>query len=363
MVGGDFNGKRFVHAEFAGVDVIRRISLCAALTWLAFGSSAPAMAGSWEDCLRQKDSDLRIAACNEVIGANNPIRRALAYSIRAQGWRDKGDFSKALSDYDEAIKLDVNDINIFSIYWARGSLLQGMGEYDRAIADYDRVIRFRPKLVQVYLQRGMTWSDKGDTARAIAAYDEVIRLFPKEPNGYNNRGFELQNKGDLDRAIEDQNAAIRLAPADGKMYAMRGKSWQLKGDLDRALADQDKAVALYQKDKNENKGSLIYVYRGDTLRYRGEYARAIADDETALGIGLPDFIPALVGLGLTYEKMGDLTNARTQFERAVASKNQYRSTDVSKSSLATAQARLAALNSGIAQPAIPISLPKATSAT
>jgi uncharacterized caspase-like protein len=77
---------------------------------------------------------------------------------------------------------------------------------------------------------------------------------------------------------------------------------------------------------------------------------------------LPDDIPALTSLGLTYEKMGDLARARDAFKAAVGSKSQERAS-INKSSLETARARLAALDSGALQPAIPAAPSKAASAT
>jgi len=104
-------------------------------------------------------------------------------------------------------------------------------------------------------------------------------------------------------------------------------------------------------------GALAFLSRGDTLRYKGEFARAIEDYERALQIE-PKYIPALAGLGLTYEKMGDLTSARREFKQATISENKFRFVNPSPSALETAQARLAALDSGAAPPAIPVSLPK-----
>jgi uncharacterized caspase-like protein len=76
----------------------------------------------------------------------------------------------------------------------------------------------------------------------------------------------------------------------------------------------------------------------------------------------PDYITALTGRGLTYEKMGDLSHAHVEFEKALASQSSYRAFDA-KSALETARARLAALDSGAPQPIIPAAPSKVTSTT
>jgi tetratricopeptide (TPR) repeat protein len=290
---------------------------------LAAAVLAPdAVAASRKDlqaCSVASDPDAAIAGCTRVL-ADGGAPAAVVLSNRGLSWLDKG-------------------------------------EFDRAIADFNEAIRLNPTLADIYANRSLVWIEKADFDRAMADCDQAIHLNPKYVFAYNNRGLAWVGKGDYDRALADQDEAIRLAPRSASFYATRGMTWRLKGDLDRALADQNRAVALGPRQ------SMAHVHRGDTFRYRGEYDHAIADFVSALRGDDRDFIPALTGLGLTYEKMGDLAKARIEFEQASASQSRYRFTDASKSSLETARARLAALDSGVAQPAIPIALSKAISAT
>ena len=48
-------------------------------------------------------------------------------------WATKGDFDKAIADYDQAIKLNSNGW----MYYNRGDAWAGKGDYDKAIADYE----------------------------------------------------------------------------------------------------------------------------------------------------------------------------------------------------------------------------------
>ena len=363
--------------------------LAAATALVLLGSSA--MAASRKDiqlCDRTSDADRSIEACTRVLASGGDARsRSASFNSRGMARNNKGDFDRALADLDEAIRLAPTSA---APYTNRGNAWSGKKDYDRAIADFTEAIRLDPKVAMIYNNRGIAWKDKGepdraiadlgealrlnprfswaynnrgtawgekgDYDRAIADYTEAVRLDPKYGDAYSNRGNAWRKKGEYDRSISDYTEAIRLAPKYFLTYALRGESWRLKGDLDRALADQDQAVAMFPE------GFLSHVERGDTLRYKGEFVRAIADYEQPLR-KLPDFIPALTGLGLTYEKMGDLETARVKFEQAAASQDPDRFTNVSKSALETARARLAALDSGVAQPSIPVVLPKAASVT
>jgi len=54
------------------------------------------------------------------------------------------------------------------------------GEYEKAISDYDESIRLEPKDMRGYYNRGLVWHSKRDYEKAISDYNESIRLDPKE---------------------------------------------------------------------------------------------------------------------------------------------------------------------------------------
>ena len=56
--------------------------------------------------------------------------------------------------------------------------LRNKGDYDRAIADYDRAIQLKPDYADAYVGRGVAYGEKGDYDRAIADFDRAIQLKP-----------------------------------------------------------------------------------------------------------------------------------------------------------------------------------------
>jgi tetratricopeptide (TPR) repeat protein len=327
-------------------------------------SCSPAMASDRSDriaCTQANGPEAKIAACTRLLesGKLSNKERSNAYQARGLFLREKGERDRAIADFNEAIRLDPNDPDAYNA--RSGSWLLDMGDVDRALSDLNESIAHAPQNADsaiFYGNRGNVWLEqKRDFDRAIVDYTHAIRLDPENSSAHLNRGVAWKELGQFDRAITDYTAAIRLSPRSETAYAKRGESWRLKGDLDRALADQDRAVAINPK------GYDAYLLRGDTHRYKGDFADAIADYQRAIELS-PRDVPALTGLGLTFERMGDLTNARVKFEQACASGLVDRRLILLYPTLLdTCRARLAALNSGVAQPTIPISLPKATSAT
>ena len=62
------------------------------------------------------------------------------------------------------------------------------GEYDKAIADYNEAIRLDPLDAHAYYRRGVAWTLKDEYDKAIADYTEAIRLDPKDADNYHQRG-------------------------------------------------------------------------------------------------------------------------------------------------------------------------------
>jgi tetratricopeptide (TPR) repeat protein len=97
-------------------------------------------------------------------------------------------------------------------HYNRGTAYDNKGQYDRAIADYDKASQLNPRDADVYLNRGNAYANKGQYDRAIADYDKAIELNPRDADAYNNRGLAYYKKGDRDKAITDYRKALQIDP-------------------------------------------------------------------------------------------------------------------------------------------------------
>ncbi len=299
--------------------------------------------------------DDRVAACTILIDTSrSPKQLALALSYRAQSLLNQKKCDAGFADLMRAKDVspskkssDYYDLHLWiSYYWQHCK-----GDFDRGIEVLNEAAAILPRDPAVYNQRANMLSDKGDYAAALADINRSIALINNDPyraSAYNNRALILKTMGEYEKAAADFGVAIKLAPKNAKYYANRGDAWRRTGNLERALQDQDRAIELYAGGPGIALGLTL---RGETLRYMGEYDRALSDFNQAVRIE-PDFAPALTGRGLTFERTGDLERAKSEFRTALSISENSGRGDISKSARETAEARLAALSSGVPQPTI-----------
>src|SRR6266545_5696659 len=181
-------------------------------------------------------SDQRIAACSAAIAANRGTAQEIssAYAERALALEDKGHRDRAMSDVNEALRVDPNSATAFRV---RGELYRRAGKLDLALADFNQAIRIDPTLARAFDGRGNTFNNKREYDRAIEDYNEAVRLNPDYAQTYSNRGAAYYFKGQYERAIADHDEAIRRDPNNARAFSNRGAALKKLGQTDRAIAD------------------------------------------------------------------------------------------------------------------------------
>jgi tetratricopeptide (TPR) repeat protein len=224
--------------------MIRKSALCACL-WLAMAIAALGQ-NTQEDIQKCQSGspDARIASCTALIQAGLvttlgaglflPQRRSVLYNDRGVGYTDKGDYERAIRDFNEAIHLNPTSIGSF---YSRGYAYKKKGDYDRAIQDFDEALRLDPHFDLAYYERGNSHIDKAEYDRAIQDFNQAILIRPNIANFYNNRGVAQYRKGDYGRAIEDFDQAIHLNANYLGAYDSRGYAHWAESDGKAALAD------------------------------------------------------------------------------------------------------------------------------
>ncbi len=134
------------------------------------------------------------------------------------------------------------------VHFSRGVELTTKGEFDRAITDFDAALKADSKLTEAHFNRGIAWANKGEPDRAIADFDAVLRGNPAHADALHSRGTEWMVKGDYLRALADFEATLRANPKAQDVSFPRGRALFYSGEFARAAAEFTKAHQAQPSD-------------------------------------------------------------------------------------------------------------------
>jgi tetratricopeptide (TPR) repeat protein len=345
---------------------MRKLAVCTILLVAMTGALISiAAADDRLDCYGRKAAvDARIAACSRLIASGTVKGQNLAntFGWRGMAWGDKGQFDRAIADYDQALTLMPTNVTLHNErgfawlskgdneraladfeasigldptkpnpYLGHGTAEVNLRHFELAIKDFDEVIRLDPKSADAYNNRGYAYLRAGQPDRAIADLDKAIELDPRAAPPHGVRGLAYDSKGDFDRAIADYDQALSLDPRRTELYQNRGAAWREKGDFDRALADYESAIKLDPNVPNS------YLGRSYIWRARHELDRALSDLDNAIRLD-PHYTDAFAQRGLAFESKGDIARAVSDYTTALKMPQKYlysaRSQDMARTRLA-----------------------------
>src|SRR6266480_3887919 len=162
----------------------------------------------WSQCSASESMavDVVISACSAIIlsGQDGSRRLAMAFNNRGVGYKLKGDYDRALEDYEQAILLNPNFANAYN---NRGVIYGIKGDYDRAIREYGEAISLDKKFSAAFHNRAIAHLEKGNLDRALGDFATVLRFNAKNALALYGRGVVRLKKGDTQTGAADIAAA------------------------------------------------------------------------------------------------------------------------------------------------------------
>lgn len=143
-------------------------------------------------------------------------------------YHDKGEYAKAIKKYDEALKLDKD--NLLALYEKSYSQLL-LKKYDETTATCKKAIETHPndeKLIMIYVNYGTAYDYLGKPEKAIEIYNGGIERFPDNYLLHFNKGISLINIQEIDTAIECFEKALVLNPNHAGSHNALGRMMEYK---------------------------------------------------------------------------------------------------------------------------------------
>jgi tetratricopeptide (TPR) repeat protein len=186
------------------------------------------------------------------------------------------DWDAALADLSKAIELASNDYDRGSSYLERGTVYRLKGDFDRAISDYNWVIERLPQLdipnlkAKVYYNRGLAFEEKGEPTQAIADYTTTIATNEDSRNAYLHRGILYFLQDDYEKSVQDLTKVLKLDPDNPQALLTRSQAYRSVYDYSHALADVNAGI----RTSND---PIFYLGRAEIMTIRGNREQAISD--------------------------------------------------------------------------------------
>lgn len=243
-------------------------------------------------------------------------------------YRQQGDLSMAFLQYDKALRLAPNDLNV---RYKKGSLFLQKGRIKDAIQSFQGIINQDNTYALAHEGLGAAYFRVPSLRKAEKSCRKATELDATLWGSYNCLGRVYDRQERFQEAVAAYQNAIKLQPQRGMLLNNLGLSYYSQGKYDHALETFNKALSL------ENENTRIYNNLGVILGKLGRYEEAL--DTFAKGGG-----PAQAhnNLGVMYLAEGHYQEAITSFEKAIALNPKYYET--ASHNLTLARRALAAPN-------------------
>ncbi|GHU23419.1 hypothetical protein FACS1894172_08180 [Spirochaetia bacterium] len=231
-----------------------------------------------KDSFRKQDYDRTVGDCDELIGLKPDMVEA--FFLRGRAYAKKGDWDKALADYNR-IRLG---LKYDPAHPGHSLAILSSEDRDKVLEDCNAVLETDPNIALAHALIGM-YSNEGDWEKAITDCTEAIRLDINCADAFYYRAMRYGIREDYDRAIPDFERYLRLNPDDANakeilaaVYTEHIKSCFKAEDLNQIINDCE-ALLKIKPDYADARHWLASCYSERSRGYlnQGDWNRAIAD--------------------------------------------------------------------------------------
>ncbi|OKH34402.1 hypothetical protein FACHB389_15740 [Nostoc calcicola FACHB-389] len=180
----------------------------------------------------------------------------------------------------------------------RSYIYSQSNQYSKALEDLTQAIKLVPEEVEYLTVRGMTYSQMQRYQEALLDFNRVIELNPNYQWAIASRGVTYRLMYQYDKALQDFNRAIELDPNDQWALAHRGSTYCYMHQYEESLQNLNRAIEL------DHNYQWAIATRGDTYRYMRRYEEALQDFNRAIELDVDyQWTPATGFRGFIYRRM------------------------------------------------------------
>lgn len=169
-----------------------------------------------------------------MLAACGSLPTSSEYLARGEGYHKDGKPEMALKQYDKALKINPNNIDVYA---SRGAANFYLKNYEAAATDFITVIDNQPNNAAAYNALGSALAGMGRNEDALKFVSYAIFVNPANVEALMSRAGIYYNLQQYDNAADDLSAVIKIKP-NIDAYALRALTYEKMGKQD--LSDKDK---------------------------------------------------------------------------------------------------------------------------
>jgi tetratricopeptide (TPR) repeat protein len=173
--------------------------------------------------------------------AASPRQELRDLLARARAFARRGDADRALTCWDQALKLDASSAEAHA---GRADALNGRGEHDAALTECEQALRLNGTLALAYEYRADAFLGKHEYQEAARACAEALKLDQNLAGVHNDLGILFLEKGKFDEAVAELTKALQLDPGDAAVYGNRAVVYLKMGEYAKAVSDCTESLRL-----------------------------------------------------------------------------------------------------------------------
>ncbi|MCC6485241.1 MAG: tetratricopeptide repeat protein [Armatimonadetes bacterium] len=212
----------------------------------------------------------------------------------------KADFTKALAEYDAALKIDGSSTQALI---GKAAIYERQQKYDEAIAQYRKVEEVagdEPNAPQILSKLGLLLTEASKPDEALAEYKRLAEKYPKDAALQVNLADALNKKGDYDAAVKAYEEAYTRNP---KVTAPLSKAAEVLSKQGKKDEARDMYLRLAEIDPTGSdalpKLKDIYSAEGKTDDYRQLLRRLVMSQPKSGPPPYDQFLEEYAKAGLT----------------------------------------------------------------
>lgn len=262
------------------------------------------------------------------------------YAQRAEQYYEKEGYDEAIQDLQAALSLDSTNVeyhhllaDVYMDYFRSRLALRTMEraaalyperiptllklseyqyilkQYDASLATIDKVLKLDARNAGAYFMLGMNLKEMGDTTRAINSFQTSVEIEPSQIDAWITLG---RLHAAINSPLAERYFDNAIAEGQGSVIPIHAKA-----DFLRDRGDLDSALELYQEiNRLDRQYEEAYFNAGVIYLKKDSLQKAYDLFNIAVGV-YPLYVKAYYFRGLTAEMLGNMAQARTDYQHAL----------------------------------------------